>query len=93
MDPILAELKLQQRAAWDAHDLETFDLYLKIEHEIGNLRAVGRAVASLYQHTSSEEAWEALYLALSDSGLLTAEDNQPEDLQAEQAPADPNARA
>lgn len=70
-DPIMAELKAQQRAAWDARDLDTFGLYHAIEMEITELRIVGRAVASLYKNTSNEDAWNALYEALSDAGLLS----------------------
>lgn len=67
MDEQIAALK---RAAWEDRDVDSFDFYSGIEWELKKLRAVGRTVASLYKNTSDDNAWSALYEALSDAGLL-----------------------
>jgi hypothetical protein len=73
-DRILQEIASQKQEAWDARDLETFDLYHSIEFELVKLRAVGKAAASLYKNTSNEQAWDAMYEVLSDAGLLDVEE-------------------
>lgn len=60
-----------KREAWDARDFELFEFYNHIEYELKRLRAVGRAVAHLYQNAGNNEAaWNAIFEALMDAGLL-----------------------
>jgi hypothetical protein len=74
-DPILAELNRQKQAAWDAHDRGRLDLYLSIEREITKMRAVARALLILYKNTHDDDAWNALFEASVDAGLLNVEED------------------
>lgn len=68
-DARMAEIERQKRAAMDARDLETYDLYAAIGRELEQLRVVGSTAAAVYEG-GDENAWMALFDALSDAGLL-----------------------
>lgn len=68
-DKAMTEIELQKRAALDARDLDTYDLYAAIGRELEQLRVVGQAAAAVYEG-GDENAWMALFDALSDAGLL-----------------------
>lgn len=65
-------LNALKRAAWESHDLELFEFYIGIERELERLRVIGRIVAAFYQHVSGDDAWNDLFNALADAGLLDA---------------------
>ena len=65
-----------KRAAWDNHDLALFEFYNHLEYDLQRLRAVGRAIAGLYEKGGSDATWNALFEALFDAGLLTEPDIQ-----------------
>lgn len=69
-DAAIVEIKTQQRAAYDANDTATLDLYLAIERELTQLRAVARAAARVYEDALDTDAMMALFDALSDAGML-----------------------
>lgn len=68
-DVVMIEIGKQMRAAMDARDLDRFDLYAAIGRELEQLRVVGQAAADVYEG-GDENAWMALFDALSDAGLL-----------------------
>ena len=69
-DPAMIEIEKQQRAAYDANDYATLELYLAIGSELKRLREVGSVAARVYEDHSDENAWWQLFEALSDAGLL-----------------------
>lgn len=69
-DATMIEIEKQIRAAMDARDLDTYRLYTGIERELTHLRVVGKLAAQIYENHSDMEAWESLFEALSDAGLL-----------------------
>jgi len=70
----LADLKLRARGDMD---MQAYAFYSNVEREIEALRAVGSIAARLYNDASDEEAWNALYEAISDAGLLEESDETP----------------
>jgi hypothetical protein len=66
-----AELK---RQAWEDRDLDLFEFYSSLEYELKCMRAVGRACAGLWRHGGNDATWNAMFEALSDAGLLVAEE-------------------
>jgi len=69
-DAAMHEINTQIRAAEDARDLRTLNLYTTIRRELTQLRAVARAAVRVYAGADPEESWMALFDALSDAGLL-----------------------
>lgn len=69
-DTTMIAIEKQIRAAMDARDLETYRIYTGMKRELQYLRAVGKLAARIYEDHSDSEAWEQLFEALSDAGLL-----------------------
>lgn len=67
-----------KRAAWENRDLDLFEFYVGIEHELQGLRAVCRVVAHMYENGLSDDGWSTLFEALSDAGLLSDLEPEPE---------------
>jgi hypothetical protein len=55
-------------------DLEEFVFYSEVQRELELLRLAVRFAARLYHNTGDDGAWNALYEALSDTGLLDREE-------------------
>jgi len=69
----LASLK---QVAWEARDLALYLFYDRLERQLQQLRAVGYAAVLVYSDSRNDDHWHALYLALSDAGLLDAPDGE-----------------
>lgn len=67
---MLDKLKEYQRLAWEDRNMEFVDFYISIERRLRELIVVGKAIGSLYHNTSDDNAWNAMYEALSDAGLI-----------------------
>lgn len=73
---ILSLLKERQKRAFDDRDFEEFNFLTDLESRIRSAAIVGKAIAGLYKNTSDDNAWNAMYEALSDAGLLDEEEDE-----------------
>ena len=69
-DEAIEELEAQKIAMFAAHNLKLYDRYAAIQRELEQLRVVGKHAARIYKDHSDEEAWNLIFIALSDAGLL-----------------------
>lgn len=65
---------LRQQAN-ETNNFADYLFYAAIERSIAQLRAIGQIAARIYHDHSDEAAWEALYEALSDAGLLDTDED------------------
>lgn len=69
-DQFLADCR---QSVYRDRDLRAYTLYVNIERELAKLRKAGQIAARIYHDHSDEAAWDELYEALSDAGLLDEE--------------------
>lgn len=69
-EEMLARLDELKKLAWKDKDIEFVDFYLHVAQRLRELIVVGKAIGSLYNNTSDEHAWNAMYKALNDAGLV-----------------------
>jgi formylmethanofuran dehydrogenase subunit E-like metal-binding protein len=67
---ILEQLQQLKRSAWDDGNIIMVDFYINVDHRLRELIVVGVAISSLYNNTQDDNAWNAMYEALSAAGLV-----------------------
>lgn len=70
MDELDQKIEERKTVAHLNQDLEEYVFYSSVEREFKILRLAVTMAAKMYKNTGSDEAWTALYEALSDTGLL-----------------------
>jgi hypothetical protein len=67
---ILEQLQQLKRSAWDDGNINMVDFYINVDRRLRELIVVGVAISSLYNNTQDDNAWNAMYEALSAAGLV-----------------------
>jgi hypothetical protein len=67
---ILEQLQQLKRSAWDDGNINMVDFYINVDRRLRELIVIGVAISSLYNNTQDDNAWNAMYEALSAAGLV-----------------------
>lgn len=72
-DDIDQQIKERKVDAYRNQDLDEYAFYSNVARELALLRLAVAMAARLYKNTGDDGAWNALFDALSDTGMLDTE--------------------